>query len=118
MDSINRLTNIVGKRCLFCKALCRKTALNEKETKVASDEYYTVMVEPYKIEGVNLTDIHLLCIQCREKLKKEYDDVEDSKKVKYIEIYCHLCDMSHQIYKSTMKGILKDKFCSCSCSIF
>jgi len=119
MDSINRLTDVVGKRCLCCKAVCRKTALNEKETKVASDEYYIVMVEPYTIEGVKLKDLHLLCKKCRETLKNEYDDVgEDNKKIKYIEIYCCLCNMTHQIDKSKMKDILKDKFCSCSCSIF
>jgi len=119
MESINRLTDVVGKRCLYCKTVCRKTALTEKDVKTVSDQYYVVLVEPYTIDGVKINDVHLLCKKCRDKLKKQYDDVDETKKnVKYVELYCYLCDMSHQIDIAIMKNILKDKMCSCSCTIY
>ena len=79
MESINRLTDVVGKRCLYCKCSCRKTALTDKDVKTVSPEYYVVKVEQYTVDGIKLNDLHLLCKKCRDKLKKQYDDVEDNK---------------------------------------
>ena len=118
MDSINRLTDIVGKRCLYCKNMCRKTAISVKEVQQSSDAYYVIKVDPYFIDEVKIQDLHLLCKKCRDILKKQYEEVdEDQKKVKYVELNCFLCDMTHQIDNKYMKSILSDR-CSCNCIVF
>ncbi len=118
MDAINRLTETVGKRCFYCKNTCRKTCLTSKDVKLVSEQYYVITVKSYKVDDVKLNDLHLLCKKCREKLKKQYDNVDESKKnVNYVELYCSLCDMAHQIDNDIMKNILQDG-CVCSCLIF